>query len=304
MKKLVLLACALLVLAASSYAQFTFTSIDFPGAKVTIVRGINNHGEIVGDYGDSPLHSHAMLIKDGQFLPLAPTTVLGTNYSEAFKINDRGDVVGYFLGDDGFFHGFLLRKGVLTILDFPGASDTYAYGINESGTVAGSWDLLDSNGNLLAGHGYIWNNGNFSDVGFPGSADTSVTGINARGDFVGVWDEGSTSPIAHGFVFSKGRFISFDVPFPGATWTQGNDINAVGHIVGSYGFASGPIHAFLAVGATFTTIEYPGGAQTTVWGINSAGQIVGTYRDYLGGPVHGYLAQPISRVSVEEAKLE
>jgi|ERR1019366_988334 uncharacterized membrane protein len=288
MKKLVLLACALLVLAASSYAQFTFTSIDFPGAKVTIVRGINNHGEIVGDYGDSPLHSHAMLIKDGQFLPLAPTTVLGTNYSEAFKINDRGDVVGYFLGDDGFFHGFLLRKGMLTILDFPGVSDTYAFGINESGMIVGAWDFLDSSGNVLATHGFIWDNGNFSEVDFPGSSDTTVFGINARGDLVGAWGSNKSDP-GQGFVFSQGRFISFNVPFPGATWTQGNDINARGHVVGSYGW---PMHAFLAVGATFTAVEYPGAAQTTVWGINSAGQIVGTYHDHPGGPARGFLGQP------------
>jgi uncharacterized membrane protein len=222
---------------------------------------------------------------------LAPTTVLGTNYSEALKINDRGDVVGFFLGDNGFLHGYLLRQGVLTILDFPGAGATRAIGINESGTVAGSWDLLDSSGNLISTHGYIWNNGNFSEVHFPGSSDTAVFGINARGDLVGAWGADVTDP-GHAFVFSQGQFISFDVPFPGAAWAQGNDINAAGHIVGSYGFATGPLHAFLAVGATFTPIDYPGARQTTVWGINASGQMAGTYREYLNGPPRGFLAQP------------
>jgi hypothetical protein len=48
---------------------------------------------------------------------------LGTNFSQARDINDLGDIVGQFVGDDGFFHGFLLSKGVLTTLDFPGARE-------------------------------------------------------------------------------------------------------------------------------------------------------------------------------------
>src|SRR5215467_11818344 len=143
MRRFSLLAFILLATATSAYAQFTFTSIDFPGGTLTTARGINNHGEIVAAYRIEPPR-HALLIKAGQFIPLAPTTILGTNFSEAFKINDRGDIVGIFLDDNDFAHGFLLSKGVLTTLDFPGASETFATGINESGTVVGFWDLLDA----------------------------------------------------------------------------------------------------------------------------------------------------------------
>jgi hypothetical protein len=147
---------------------------------------------------------HALLIKHGQYIPLAPNTVLDTNFSEAFKSNDRGDVVGDFIGDDGFTPGFLLSAGVVTTLDFPGASDTIAYGINESGTVVGYWDLLDPNGNLLAFHGFKWQDGAFTQVDFPGAVDTAVFGINARGDLVGGWDTGITPPNEQGFVCPEG----------------------------------------------------------------------------------------------------
>jgi uncharacterized membrane protein len=157
-KRFFLLAFVLLAGVASVYAQFRFTPIDFPGGTLTTARGINNHGEIVGAYRITPPR-HALLIKHGQYIPLAPNTVLDTNLSEAFKSNDRGDVVGDFIGDDGFTHGFLLSDGVVTTLDFPGASDTLAFGINESGTVVGDWDLLDANGNLLAIHGFKWKGG-------------------------------------------------------------------------------------------------------------------------------------------------
>lgn len=289
MRKLVLLACILLLPVASAYAQFKFTNIDFPGGTLTTARGINNHGEIVGAYRIDPPR-HALLIKGSQYIPLAPNTVLGTNYSEAFKNNDRGDVVGEYLDDAGFAHGFLLnKKGVLTTLDFPGASDTVAFGIDESGTVVGQWDLLDSGGNLIAAHGFTWDNGSFSQVDYPGSGDTFVGGINSRGDFVGEYDSGSTATVGHGFVFSKGQFTTFDVPVSGSTLTQLDDINANGQILGVYIDAGGAEHGFLQVGAMFTPIDYPGATITSAWGINSAGQIVGNHFGS-DGISHGYLA--------------
>lgn len=217
---------------------------------------------------------------------------MGTNFSEAFKSNDKGDVVGDFIGDDGFTHGFLMNDAGLITLDFPGSSDTIAFGINESGTVAGYWDLVDSSGNLIANHGFTWEDGIFREVDFPGAIDTGVTGINAAGDLVGFWDSGVTSTIGHRFVFSKGQFTSFDVPVAGATVTQPNDINASGQFVGTYIDANGVLHGFLMSSGAFTTLDFPGAGQTSAWGIHSAGQIVGNYAVVPGGVPHGFLAQP------------
>src|SRR5262249_31697149 len=147
--------------------------------------------------------------------------------------------VGDFIGDDGFTHGFLLSKGVLTTLDFPGANDTFAFGINETGTVVGFWDLVDANGNVLVDHGFTWKDGVFTQVDFPGAVDSSVLGINAGGALVGAWDPGLNSGITHGFVCHNVQCVSFDVPVAGATITQPNDINALGHIVGVYADAVG-----------------------------------------------------------------
>jgi uncharacterized membrane protein len=290
MKRFSILVVVVLAFVASASAQFTFTSLDFPGGTLTTARGINNHGDIVGAYRIVPPR-HALLIQRGNFIPLAPTTVLGTNFSEAFKSNDRGDVVGDFIGDDGFTHGFRLHKGVLTTLDFPGASDTFAFGINESGTVVGQWDLLDPNGNILIVHGFTWNKGSFTQVDFPGAGDTFLFGINARGDLVGGWDSGITSPFEHGFVCSNGQCSSFDVPVAGVTISQVDDINANGQIVGAYVDVNGVIHAFSMAGTNFTSFDFPGAVNTLAFGINSAGQIVGRY-DVVDGSVHGFLAQP------------
>src|SRR5216684_6133804 len=71
MKRLLLLTFIVFSGIPSAHAQFTFTSIDFPGGTLTTARGINNHGEIVGAYRIVPPR-HALLVKDGQYIPLAP----------------------------------------------------------------------------------------------------------------------------------------------------------------------------------------------------------------------------------------
>jgi len=256
MKKLVLLACILLVPVASLYAQFNFTNIDCTANGETAARSINNFGEIVGRTGQNG-DDHAVLIKAGKCIPLAPNTILGTNWSEALKNNDRGDVVGEY-DDSVGAHGFLLsKKGVLTTLDFPGASDTVAYGINEFGTVVGAWDLYDSDGNFIAEHGFTWKKGSFSQVDYPGSADTFVGGINDFGALVGEWDA-PPDYTAHGFVRSiTGKFTTYDVPVAGEIYTQPNDINDLGLIIGVYFDASDMEHGFLQVGPWFTSLDYP-----------------------------------------------
>ncbi len=290
MHRPLLLASLLFVLAVSASGQFTYTSLDYPGGNLTTARGVNDHGVIVGAYRiTSP--RHALMIQAGQYIPLAPETILGANVSEAFKINDRGDVVGVYADDSGFAHGFLVHKGVLTTLDFPGASDKYAYGFNAPGTVVGYWDLLDPNGNLLAYHGFTWKAGTFTQFDFTSAIDTALFGVNASGDLVGAWDPGITSTVENGFVCAKGRCASFDVPFQGAIQTQPDDINANGKIVGTWVDAGGAEHGFLVVKGNFTSFDFPGAMDTAPFGINAADQIVGRY-DNADGSSHGFLAEP------------
>ena len=87
MKIRLLVVVMLLSSVTPAIAQYIFTSIDDPTAQATSIRGINNHGEIVGAYRKGPLR-HALLIKDGQFVPLDPTSILGTNFSETKAIGN------------------------------------------------------------------------------------------------------------------------------------------------------------------------------------------------------------------------
>ena len=263
-------------LAKALDVNFTFTDIIFPGATRTHTLGINNHGAVVGYYSFDI--AHAFLVKEGQFIALDPSSVLGTNYSVATKVNDRGDVVGYFC-DAAFCHGFALRHdGVLTQLDVPGAGDTYAFGINNSGMVVGQFDVLDSQGNVIATHGFIWDGSTFGQVDYPFAGDTYLFGINDRGDLVGGWDYSPYDPSEYGFRRKNGQYMRFDYSEPTVPtrifYTVLTDINAKGQMVGIYGDTAGD-HGFRIEGETINTINYPGATHTYAWGINNDGQIVG-----------------------------
>jgi uncharacterized membrane protein len=296
-RRTTLFALTLLAFVAPGYAQFKFKSFEFPGSFLTTARGINNHGVIVGAYELPFQPRHALLIKNGEYIPILPKTILGTIYSEATNINDLGDITGQMIDENGFGHGFLVKDGTLTILDVSGASDTFALGINDSGLVAGYWDLYDANGNGLAVYGFTWKDGTFIDtqINFPGAAGSGLFGVNSRGDLSGVWVPNVNGPIEHGFACPKiAPCFSFDAPVPGTILTQADEINAHGQIVGIHVGEDGIWHSFLMAGANFTSFDFPGSTGTGAYGINSAGQIVGKYFA-ADGSTHGFLAEPAQK---------
>jgi probable HAF family extracellular repeat protein len=88
--------------------QSVFTTIDHPDAALrgapdfasgatlgTAAFGINNRGQIVGQYGDASGRIHAFLLADGVFTPIEAPGAINTNASD---INERGQVVGFYIG--------------------------------------------------------------------------------------------------------------------------------------------------------------------------------------------------------------
>src|SRR5207247_6697694 len=59
--------------------------------------------------------------------------VPGAAATDAFGINERGQIVGVYYIADGRGHGFLLDSGTFTTIDAPGARYTYPHGINGRG---------------------------------------------------------------------------------------------------------------------------------------------------------------------------
>src|SRR3954469_7582752 len=109
----------------------------------------------------------------------------------------------------------LLGDGpTFTSIDFPGATSTMAWGITQSGDIAGFYVSADK-----ATHGFLLSRGQYSSIDFPGAAFTEVNGMSPKGDLIGDYAATLTgSGPHHGFVLSgDGNFRTID--YPGSTST-------------------------------------------------------------------------------------
>lgn len=241
------------ILPAVQALSYTFDEIDFPGASSTRVIGINNAGQIVGEYEDDSGVLHGFLL------------------DEDLKFLERRRMVG------GVIHGFVLDEDSFTTIDFPDAVETKAFGINNAGQIVGFYK--DSSGDV---HGFLLDSGTFSSIDFPGAtAESQAFGINNAGQIVGQYDEKS------GFLLDNGSFTTTD--FPDADESEALDINNAGQIVGFYRVGR-VVHGFLLENGSFTTIDFPGAFATGSVGINDDSVIVGGYFD--GRAERGYMATP------------
>jgi hypothetical protein len=136
-----------------------YTSIDFSGAAAfTQAWKINDVGEIAGRYvGTSDGKNHMFVLSRGSFtaVPDVPGA-LETAVVEDGGLNRVGHIVSQYcsskpcaLSTPEAIHGFLLSGGVYTTFDFPGATETTAFGLNSFDDIVGAY--VDSSGL----HGYL-----------------------------------------------------------------------------------------------------------------------------------------------------
>lgn len=125
-------------------AAGAYTVFDVPS---TMHNGAARDGRIIaGLYNDMTTGlTHGYLVVNGDFEPF---DVPGSNFTQGWDINPRGDVVGQFRDNTGIFHGFLLSAGTFTTIDPPGAIVAAAVGINPAGDIVG-W-YTDSSGKTHA----------------------------------------------------------------------------------------------------------------------------------------------------------
>ncbi len=319
---LVLIALSFLwaVPAAKGAGSYDFTTFDVPfaapfsGAVNTDADGINNLGQVVGDYAnaaDNIVHGY-LRDPNGEFtkIDVPPSLSQNSTYDFPPDLNNFGVIVGryrVFSGPNLGEHCYVLIGGdFIPIPDvtfphtpFPNA----CRGINDIvtpgqpvGQIVG--DYRDST--FFHRHGFLLSGGTFSSIDFPGATNTTSRRINNQGQIVGhYWlDNGPF----HGFLLSGGVFSAID--FPGAIETSAEDINNNGQIVGEYVDTDNHVHGFLFANGVFTTVALPGVIQNTdgstilnlnfdvgIFGINDAGVITGTF---LGpdGNFHGFVGVP------------
>jgi len=265
--------------------DYSFITVDVPGADHTYAYGINDQGQVVGYYAgtfNGNFGTHGFLDSGGTITTLQ---VPGTTQTLAFGINNRGTVVGTADGQ-----GFIYSDGSYSLFNAPGGIQSYG-GINANGEIVGN------SGN----HAFIMKNGVLTPYDVPGAKFTIAFAVNARGEIVGAFGDPITGR-TRGFLLDGSTLTPIDVS--GATAVIANGINAAEEITGIYDYL--PPGASSVVGQSFvlnkgTLLPFPdvpGAAGTEVRGINDRGQIVGDWGD--GKAFHGFVATPCEQDEHDE----
>lgn len=177
----------------------TFTEFDVPGAGNTLVFGINNGGDFVGNT-DIDATDHGYLSMDGVLTLFSIPGALETDVS---SINDAQNSAGFYFDSAVVPHGFIRKRdGTLIFpIDPPGATQTLLFGNNDRGAKVGRY--ADSSGIT---HGlFFTGQNNFVTYDFPGATLTSLNGINQAGIICGRYQ--GADGIGHGIV-ARVRFRS------------------------------------------------------------------------------------------------
>src|SRR3569833_786721 len=99
----------------------------------TRANGINNRGQIVGEFEDAPFEVHGFLLSRDRFLTL---NVPNASKTSPRAINDFDQVVGVFTSASGE-QGFLWREGHFTTISIPDSVTTDVLGSNDHGQIVG-----------------------------------------------------------------------------------------------------------------------------------------------------------------------
>jgi len=265
---------------------YTYITLDDPlETNGTDVRGINDAGQIVGDYRLGPFQGvHGFIYSGGAYTTIDDP--LGGEDTIPYGINNTGQIVGQYAGFDGQTHGFLYSDGTYTTLDDPlSDAHTQAIGIDDAGDIVGNY----TSGGW---HGFIDTGGTYTTIDDPLGTGTFIQGINGTGEIVGDYTgaDGGT----HGFLYNAGTYTTLDDPL-GVNGTNAQGINDAGEIVGYYRDNSLNYHSFLYNNGTYTTFDDANATSGTfATGINNSGEIVGNYTD--SGGTYGFLADPTTLV--------
>ena len=217
------------------YSGGVVSYLTAPNAASTSFTGRNDGGVSVGFYTPQGTSvSKGFILQGSTFTSFThPKAVLGTTLSGINKYNSS---VGFYLDSAQIEHGFKrYSNGDLVSLSYPGALQTAALAINDSGTVVGSF--ADSNG----GHGFLYHGGTWAQVDYSTNPGTSLDGISNNNVVVGHFQWLSTYSA---FLYANGVFKNIFVP--NADSTQVTDISANGVISGNAAFSDGSVKAFTA----------------------------------------------------------
>jgi probable HAF family extracellular repeat protein len=246
---------------------------------------INSRDQVVGSsHPPRPADRLAFIwtTKDG----LRSLGTLGGSRSEAFGINERGQVVGWSYLPGDWDRAFLWteKEGMRNLGTLRGGSWSWGLGVNNRGQITG-WSYVEGD---LAWHAFLWTEQNgMTDLGAIVGQNSEGMAINNRGDIVGRTgpigdirdDPGNPQGEFHAFLWRDKDGMT-DLGTFGA-WSSAQDINERGEVVGYSYYGDyvhpGDCHAFLWTekDGMVDLGTLPGFSTSVAYAINSSGDVVG-----------------------------
>jgi len=172
--------------------------------RITDVMSVNSRADMIGQVAwvdpakpDSPAGGwHAWLYHRGSFALIDPPDSLSPY---PWDLNERGDIVGYYMAASAPFQRGFLRyaDGTITELlvpaDWNSPFATLPFGINSSGDIVGIH--VDRPGHP---RGFLLTGGVYTRIDVPGSLDTAPFAINEHGVIAGAFK--GPDEVIHGFL--------------------------------------------------------------------------------------------------------
>ena len=221
---------------AFTLIDVVFTTYDFPGSQKTHFYALSNNGQAAGHYQDSDGLYHGVILKDDE---LKRYDFSGAVETQIFGISDAtGALTGNFTDAAGIRRGF---SGD-TIIEYPGASATYADFVNASGRIIGSY--VDAEG-LYHIYGRS-PEGRFITGEYLEASTLEyffVHGITDTGIIVARAKAVDDVPRTYVGLFRDGLS---ELQVPDSVSTEGWNINQDGSVVGYYDSPDGRRHGFIA----------------------------------------------------------
>ncbi|WP_313168243.1 HAF repeat-containing protein [Massilia oculi] len=261
--------------AACAYPEYRVTIVGPPGSSAA---DINGAGAVVGSYPVGGT-THAFINRGKGLVRLG---ALGSS-SGAVAVNDKGEVLGNWVGAGGQLRGFIYSCGRQRDIGVIGSGSVYS-DINNAGyTIATSYTDSDPSGYLRAPNGRLTAIGHLP-VEHP---ITQVYALNNRNQVAG-----KSGPLEfpeqpyRAVIWTRGKLL--DLGGFGLTPNSANAINDRGQATGFAAVLAGGAHdrvAYLYSNGRLESIDHRTAIEPRYsegFGINHHGHIVG-YSDHLQG---------------------
>jgi probable HAF family extracellular repeat protein len=259
--------------------------------RAGVAAALNDHGDIVGAQGTTPILWHRFGRRQVLALPG------GASSGSAAGVAGDGTAVGRFISSEDPFHAHCFRTlpdGTAIDLGlFAQGGGCAATGINARGEIVGAADVFSSG----PPHAFLWRAGILHDLGTLGGDTSEATAINGHGQVVGRSDLLIDGP-DHAFSWKQGvmQDIGSSPDFPA---TAANAINAQGEIVGA-GMRrdDGSLRALRFAGGAVIALEdevqdLGDWLLVSANAIDDDGVIVGQAMRQGDGLPHGFLLRPL-----------